>query len=216
MTNKEAIELVTSTFERVKNARTNSELQEIQQDLSIKFKFDEQKYPPLQFILTKEDVAEINEAVINQETGDSNIQSFLKDPISKLLYALVWKQGDLLKLKTLVAGINGGNDLSQKQGAIFRQFGRHLVDRNEPIVDQHVLRAFAVFQNSGDETKVYSFRKKEQFDVNLIKSYKEWFQQMKLNEEGSCTILDHILFGLGKTIKTSSRQNKAISEIEEL
>lgn len=205
MRDSEAMQLVNSTFERIKNAHTNSDLQEIQKDPVIRFNFDEQKYPPLHFILSNQDVAQINSAVTNPESDHFDIQLLLKDPISKLLYALVWKQGDLPKLKTLLAGVNGENDLSQKQGAVFRQFGRHLVDRNEPIVDQHVLRAFAIFQNSGDETKVSSIRKKEQFEVDLINSYRKWFQENKLSEEGSSNILDHILFGLGKTIKTSKK-----------
>ena len=194
MTDPEAMHMVKSTFERIKKAQSKSHLQKIQQDPLIKFKFDEQKYPPLQFVLSNEDVEVINQAV-NPENGHFDIQPLLNDPISKLLYALVWKQGDLLKLKTLLAGINGVNDLSQKQGAVFRQFGRHLVDRNEPIVDQHVLRAFAIFQNSDDESKVSSIRKKKQFEVDLINLYRKWFQENKLSEEGSSKILDHILVG---------------------
>lgn len=213
MTDDKAIQLVKSTFEKIKKAQSKSDLQDIHQDSS--FTFDEKKYPPLKFILSKEDVAEINQAV-NPENDHFDIQPFLKDPISKLLYALVWKQGDLLKLKTLLAGVNGRDDLSQKQGAVFRQFGKHLVDRNEPIVDQHVLRAFAIFQNSGDESKVSSIRKKEQFEVDVINSYRKWFQENKLSEEGSSKILDHILFGLGKTIKTSSTKKNVFDLGENL
>jgi hypothetical protein len=65
-------------------------------------------------------------------------------PLTKLLYAVLWKNGDLAKVKHVVKGILDKRDESDNS-IIFYQFGRHLSEKkSEPIVDQHVLRAFGI------------------------------------------------------------------------
>lgn len=200
MTDGDVIILVNNIFGKIHDARTISELESIHREHPSKFKYDENKYPPLKFEFSEEEIKSIKNIF---EDGNINLQQFLKYPIAKLLYALIWKQGDLAKLKPIVEGMIEEQEMQNKEAAIFRQFGKHLVNRAEPIVDQHVLRAYAIFKNQGDILKVSSFRKQEKFDLDMIDSYKTWFEKNKLLEEGSGTYLDHVLFGLGKTIKTS-------------
>ena len=79
------------------------------------------------------------------------------NPLEKLLYAIVWKNGDLLKLRHVIHGIVD-SDVGRKgkNGVVFYQFGKHLSKLGKPIIDQHVLRAFAVYDaivNAGDPTE---------------------------------------------------------------
>ena len=199
MTDGDVIILVNNIFSKIHDARTISELESIPKEIPSKFKYDENKYPPLKIEFSEQEIKSIKNIF---EDSNINLQESLNGPIAKLLYALIWKQGDLVKLKPIAEGMNIELDLQKKEAAIFRQFGRHLVNRDEPIVDQHVLRAYAIFKYQGDILKVNSIRKQEKFDLDIIKSYKEWFEtNKKLSLEGFGTYLDHILFGLGKTIK---------------
>ena len=200
MTDGDVIILVNNIFSKIHDSRTISELESIPKEHPSKFKYDENKYPPLKFEFSEEEIKSIKNIF---EDSNINLQQFLKDPIAKLLYALIWKQGDLAKLKPIVEGMIEEQELQKKEAAIFRQFGRHLKNRDEPIVDQHVLRAYGVFKNRGDIFKVSSIRKQEKFQFEMIKCYRDWFKKNKLSEAGSGTVQDHILFGLGKTIKAS-------------
>ena len=76
----------------------------------------------------------------------------------KLLYSIIWKNGDLLKVKHIIQGIleseienvdNNDKEFVEKQDSlVFYQFGKYLTKKNnEPIIDQHVVRAFAVSRN---------------------------------------------------------------------
>lgn len=202
MSDREAIKLVEKTILKIKAAKNNKELEKIPGELSFRFSYDERKYPPLTFEFSNKEIKSI-ETIFSKDQGVAiDIQPLLKDPITKLLYALVWKQGDLIKLNAIADGLTGTEPESNRP-VIFHQFGKHLANREEPIVDQHVLRAFAVSTVIGDISKVAEIRKKNNFDFDLINSYKEWFKKTKLSEHNSGTILDHIMFGLGKTIKSS-------------
>jgi hypothetical protein len=54
---------------------------------------------------------------------------------------MAWKNNDLKKLKHIIEGIKDENEY-KKTGIVFYQFGKHLRNIGEPIIDQHVLRAF--------------------------------------------------------------------------
>ena len=206
MNDDEAILLVKNTFEKIHNATNNYELEIIPTELEFQFKYDEKKYTPLTIHFSHEDIEYLNHNLPRPENIAFDIQPLLNDPISKLLYALAWKQGDIPKSGSILAGINNADIPRFNQGAIFRQFGRHLANKNEPIVDQHVLRAFEIFRTLDDLDEVIALRKREQFHVKVIKSYTGWFKKTKWAKQGSGNILDHVLFGLGKTIKTSSKK----------
>jgi hypothetical protein len=80
--------------------------------------------------------------------------------MEKLLYALAWKNGDLRKVKHIVAGILSSEDDAANKAIVFNQFGIYLSGkRNEPIIDQHVLRAFAIFKYRENPTEIERFRK---------------------------------------------------------
>jgi hypothetical protein len=57
-----------------------------------------------------------------------NISSRLNDPLTKLLYATLWKNGDLKKIKHIIKGIRDGdteND-QQEDALFFYHFGKYL------------------------------------------------------------------------------------------
>ena len=75
------------------------------------------------------------------------------DPVIKLLYSQIWKNGGVPKLEHIARGAAAGDPATvTRQGAVFHQFGVHLADRSrQPIVDQHVIRAYAVFCALGND-----------------------------------------------------------------
>jgi hypothetical protein len=55
---------------------------------------------------------------------------------------MVWKNGDLKKLKHIANGIADAKETSDNynDAPVFYQFGKYLTDKeNHPIIDQHVI-----------------------------------------------------------------------------
>ena len=68
---------------------------------------------------------------------------------------------------------------------MFYYFGQHLKDKKKPIIDQHVVRAFAVSRNG---RKINLDRKistplKGADHIDLISQYKEWLISDELTKE---------------------------------
>ena len=92
----------------------------------------------------------------------------------------------------------------------FKQYGAGLSNEHEPIVDQHVLRAFEIYSLKGySELLVGNLRKKSLYKSNdkpLLDDYKIWFVNVmeKVHESEKTPFkekLDKILFQLGKKVK---------------
>lgn len=125
------------------------------------------------------------------------------------MYAVLWKNGDLKKIKHIIKGINNKDNLVVEEGIVFHQFGRFLTGQiGEPIIDQHVIRAFAVYRHHDDDG-ITKYRKLEALDKKhllLIKAYKDWLNgatissKLKANRDYSYYI-DQLLFAVGKTVK---------------
>jgi hypothetical protein len=107
--------------------------------------------------------------------------------------------------------------LTNGPGQVFRQFGRHLADRSESIVDQHVLRAFELYEqiNDPDFSKIKTIRKKINWDndVACIERYKGWlskhFKVRQDSEPGFVVNIDMLLFALGRAVKITSKRGEA-------
>lgn len=136
------------------------------------------------------------------------------DPLAKLLYATLWKNGDLPKIKHIVQGIIdcGEEDIGKEDGLVFYQFGKCLTGTDgEPIIDQHVIRAFAIHKHDESETDKYrKFKSITKDSIGLIRAYKEWLRTEANQELRSQTdyayYIDQLLFALGRMIKSKKYQ----------
>ena len=136
----------------------------------------------------------------------------LDNEISKLLYIMVWKQGDLKKFKGIIDGLTSDKgDIDLKKPFVFYQLGRHLA-YGEPMIDQHVVRAFKVFIEVGKlHPKDFSNTPSAKMDKNsfLVKSNKKALFENYINwvkimgsKHHEITDIDNIMFALGKYLKS--------------
>lgn len=191
-------ELIKSFFDRIEAAKQEADLILILNDsLLEEFKMDLNKYPKLKFKIT------------NEELGDFDLDSVKweeKDFVTKLLYSLVWKRGDLLKLKHIVQGIKNGE---KSDRITFYQFGKHLSDSDsqEPIIDQHVIRAFQF--KEGKPEKPIQDNLTLTHHKFLIEGYKKWLNTLDSSLKPHLYLIDQILYALGKRIKKEINQKSA-------
>lgn len=229
MENKDAIELIRKVVsfieenELTKNSfdklihECNNELSE--NTLLKLFKgnqFDTQQYPRLNFTIgCDKEGNEIQSEIENLEAiSNKNYEKLTShveksnDAYLKLLYSLVWKQGDLTKLDGIIKGIMNKSEES-KTGTTFKAFGKHLRDRSNPIIDQHVMRAYLAITETKDKNLSLIRLLKDNFidkKQKEIENYKTWLNnlyQSKIHKDNKDFFyyVDQILFTLGKTIK---------------
>ena len=128
-----------------------------------------------------------------------------------MLYSIVWKNGDLKKIKHIIKGISEVNDSSSEQddALVFYQFGKYLTkNTGQPIIDQHVIRAFAVYKST-DYNRVEELQRLETLKKThkpLINDYINWLQGDELSDEIKAIsdysyYIDKLLFATGKSIK---------------
>jgi hypothetical protein len=135
----------------------------------------------------------------------------LDNEISKLLYLMVWKQGDLKKFQGIIDGLTSDkDDVDLKEPFVFYQLGRHIA-HSEPMIDQHVIRAFKVFIEIGKlNTEDFSNAPSEKLDKNsflvkskkkaLFENYINWVK-ISVSKHHDITDIDNIMFALGKYLK---------------
>lgn len=204
------MEIVRRTFEKLIKSKTVDEVDKILDDLEIgkKNRIDDKVYPRLKFKITKEEIEGLKEKGII--TADNLLTEISNaDTLTKLLYSVSWKNGDLIKIKHIIEGIISGQQEEKENGLVFYQFGKYLTKKpGEPIIDQHVLRAFGIFKANGDKDKIERLRrlslisKKEK---ELIEQYKLWLRtdltkELRDNIHYSYYV-DKILFAVGKSVK---------------
>mgnify|MGYP000938719341 CR=1 FL=1 len=207
------MEIITRTFEKLLTSKTVDEVERILDDLKIdmKFRMDDKVYPRLKFKITKQEIEELKEkGVITADNLLADIAT--ADPLTKLLYSVSWKNGDLKKVKHIIEGIVSGQQDEKENGLVFYQFGKYLTKKpGEPIIDQHVLRAFGAYKANGDKEKLDRLKrlslitKKEK---ELIDQYKLWLRtdltkELRDNDNYSYHV-DKVLFAVGKSIKEKS------------
>lgn len=218
MTNQEAKILVDNIFEEIKKSKSVSDIKNIEekykQDIPPKNIMNVEVYPKIEFTITNNEIDDlINRGLINKEGSlefTKDITSKLTDPLNKLLYATLWKNGDLQKIKHIVKGILESDKVNEHQNGalVFYQFGKFLTkEKGQPIVDQHVLRAFSIYKS--DSSQIDLLRKMGTIDKkhkNTIEDYKQWLISNELTEELKATQdytyeIDKLLFAIGKTVK---------------
>lgn len=222
MNNQEALALVKTTFSLIMKAKNVSSLKDIlssHPSLTAK-QMDRSKYPELQLQITPEDVSSLMGQILDDDLRlHADLSARLNTPLEKLLYALAWKNGDLQKIGHIVKGASeAGQPIQMLNGPaqVFKQFGRHLADRSEPIVDQHVLRAFELYEqiDNPDAVRVAKIRAKINWDkdVACIERYKNWlsehFSERQREDQGYIVNVDMVLFALGRAVKITNKRGQ--------
>jgi hypothetical protein len=172
---------------------------------------------------------------IPNELWINNTPQFIPDPncpkddLINLLYAVIWKNGDINKVKHIYTGVinsdishvnSNETDVDITKAIVFKQFGAFLSNSNSnPIIDQHVLRAFSFYLGGNEINKMRDnlSKKKEITDEKLLSKstyndklgilikdeYIKWFKKLEINNFETNRNIDKVLFSLGKIIKIS-------------
>lgn len=218
--------LIQKVFRKIKNTSiTIGDLKKLLKTEPLKSnKMPEMHYPKINFTISKVEIEKLIESKILKEKEDGfewNFHTGTMNAEVKLLYALAWKNGDLIKLHHIIRGIQGDESV-KKKGEVFHQFGKHLANRKiEPIVDQHVIRAFMFNQELNkksniDEKKIEKILNSEKVKSDQIEQYKIWFNEIlksKKKKDEYMYHIDQILFATGKAIKLPRKEKKKISSI---
>lgn len=220
MKNKEAKNMVDDIFKEIKKATSIEKTEKLicnrYPEIHEIIEKSKTSYPRIDFSLIPKEIQELTKYGFLDEEGnlfDDTSKYNCLCPLTRLLYSIVWKNGDLKKIKHIVQGIKAANikELCEKKdGLVFYNFGKFLTKTGHPIIDQHVLRAFAVFKTKeNDCEKIEKLRKKNTFNCpSLIECYKKWIQSLKLdNSNKNLYRIDKLLFALGKTIKKGKHTN---------
>jgi len=205
---------VIAVMQALELSRSFKEVQTHLDQIHKKFHFNEDKYPDIPFTLTREEIAQLHTAKIltpENEISEQNLPDLT--PFEKLLYALAWKNGDLKKIKHIVKGVLSEQEDETSEAIVFWQFGRFLTgNAAEPIIDQHVLRAFGVYRYRDNETKRNEYQMMGLItadELPLIKEYKDWLNKKvspELRKQPNYKReVDKILFALGKYLKSANR-----------
>ncbi|UZO79274.1 hypothetical protein NBT05_09855 [Aquimarina sp. ERC-38] len=205
-------ECIIESFKIIEKSTNCEQLEDWEKELKNKLDkknfIDIKKYPRIAFRFNDEDLDYFRDES-NQELasliGSSN--DLKLTPREKLMLSMLWKNGDLGKEKHIINGLlNKDHEKSKKTGQIFHQFGRKLKSPDkEPIIDQHILRAFKYYQNTSNTGEyAYSEHFSKQ-NSKAISDYKDWITENVLankpNPEDYLYYTDRILFGIGKYLK---------------
>ena len=218
MKNKEAKSLVADVFCKIRSAKSVNDFDEIVDTNPIlkKNKFDPSKYPDLEMNISTNDIANLKDsAILSDDNKMLPLEGSLKlSPLEKLLYSVLWKNGDLGKEKHIVDGVlaaeNEKDDSSKDSGLVFYQYGKHLDNREEPIVDQHTIRAFLLFKNMDSlDSEITKIRKKSTLKSGELSAFRSWIQSSEIGGVDVQFHIDKVLFSLGKSIKITKRNEKS-------
>jgi hypothetical protein len=216
MTHEEAKKFTDEIFKLIKTSKTITDLETIPDKLQIlhKNRIDTKSYPEIKYSISRDEIQSLlNDKILDEDLNFSvNISDKLTDPLTKILYATAWKNGDLSKIKHIIKGVKEAKNESydQNDALVFFQFGKYLTKmEGQPIIDQHVIRAFAVYkctENNSIEKlrKISTLDKKHKTQIN---EYIKWLRSDELTEEVKLEKnysyhIDKILFATGKTIKS--------------
>lgn len=213
MPDLEKSKFIKEKFQLIQNAKSVEELISIESsNILKKCKIDSKTYPKVDFAITpgeielliKRGVLDENYEFVNDEMNN------ITDPLTKILYATIWKNGDLKKIKHIIKGVTESSGTDKRElpddAIVFYQFGKYLSGKSgEPIIDQHVLRAFGIFRTSSlNEVAPWrTFKLVTSKHHELIKEYIDWLSSDNIQPElraikGYSYYIDRVLFALGK------------------
>jgi hypothetical protein len=213
------MKLIRDTFNILLEAKSIDRVNSILDDLHVdkKYRMDDKTYPQIKFKITKNEIDELKkEKLLSEENFITDVSN--QNTLTKLLYSVAWKNGDLKKIRHIIEGITSDPNDNKKNALVFYQFGKFLTKKpGEPIIDQHVLRAFGIYKALKDNNKqaierlstlsIVSSKEK-----NLIEDYKNWLKNELTVELLKCDNyayhVDKVLFAVGKKVK-NDYMNKA-------
>jgi hypothetical protein len=214
-------------FTKIEEASSIEELKSIQnQDQYAhlkKYDIPESKYPRLGISLTTKDIDILKEKNLLDKDGLLSMGIAKNDPLSplspleKLLYSILWKSGDLVKHKEkhIHDGVFGRED--KKNALVFYYFGKHLADKSNPIIDQHVIRAWLSFQASKNKfqniEKILSKKDVTRKDKEACQEYIDWQNNHKLKKVKPIEFtyyVDRLLFAFGKYLKGANLNRQKV------
>ncbi|MFT6903649.1 MAG: hypothetical protein ACJAS1_000293 [Oleiphilaceae bacterium] len=213
MNNVDAKLLVKKVFDRIKSAKSVSDFDNIVDDDPIlqKNKFNSSKYPNLKINISTNDITKLKKLnILSDENKILPLTDSLDlSPLEKLLYSVLWKNGDLGKEKHIVEGVLASEDddnSSKERGLVFYQYGKHLAKREEPIVDQHTIRAFLLFKNiESEDSEITKIRKKDTLKNDELLNFITWIKSSEIGGIDNQFHIDKVLFSLGKAVKITKR-----------
>jgi hypothetical protein len=213
MNNVDAKLLVKKVFDRIKSAKSVSDFDKIVDDDPIlqKNKFNSSKYPNLKINISTNDITKLKKSnILSDENKILPLTDSLDlSPLEKLLYSVLWKNGDLGKEKHIVEGVLASEDddnSSKERGLVFYQYGKHLAKREEPIVDQHTIRAFLLFKNiESEDSEITKIRKKDTLKNDELLNFRIWIKSSEIGGIDNQFHIDKVLFSLGKAVKITKR-----------
>lgn len=220
MKNDVAIDFVLETFMKLQVSKSIDEVKNIilsNTELAKNAKRSE-KYPEWKLSITAQEITSNGLHTIFEKTDANFFDQFNTEltPLEKLLLATIWKQGDLQKVNHIIDGILDRNEAGNT-GHTFRQFGRFIRDQDqEPIIDQHVLRAFSLHEvslkhqssDNAQNSEIDKIRANKVISSKhnaIIIRFKNWLNSglsPELRKEKDYKkAVDDVLFALGKSIK---------------
>lgn len=163
-------------------------------------------YPKINFTISKDEILVIEKFqnlllqnhnnlsdlnVVEKPTGTIDSEIVLVTPLEKLLFSIIWKNGQLNRAKSIVEGLIESNlknknkkddddEYNPNNGIVFRQFGRFLSNPKSPIIDQHVIRFFYLIKNYKSNTNVNELEYQVQKNKN-----KPDFKKIKIKDIGT-------------------------------
>lgn len=211
--------LIRDSFNIIEESNEYSILKDFENNLKIKlgskYFINEEKYPRINFKFNNEDLNYFFEL----EKQEKELKSFIDNPDDltpreKLMLSMLWKNGDLGKEKYILDGLfNKERSDNKNSGYVFYQFGKKLKSPSkEPIIDQHILRAFKFYQNVVHQNNYsYSDTTSTKENQKAIQEYKIWIEKKIIAKNDSEDFLyytDRILFGIGKYLKRELKNKK--------
>jgi len=199
--------------------------------------FNETTYPDLPNV-TEETLEKMREFLTDKGHLVRNINSELeKNPLALLLYSILWKNGDRNKFEPILHGLNDRKldknkhkedydilqNVRKNSSYVFFQFGKHIRNRDEPIVDQHTVRAHKYLEflniekSNAISTELLEVQRKKLESYNKVYqsgylAYLDWVsraiptihnphQRIKL-----LATLDKVMFTLGKALSATNKK----------
>lgn len=188
---------------KINHAQGIKQWEDILGTLTPKFIKEKDRYPPISKLFKDVDLNEIPNTID---------QTSLKTPTEKLLYAALWKNGDILKISHIINGLKGKED-TQATAMTFHHFGKFLANPEEnPIIDQHVIRAYiaVAFEGPLDDSSLQKISKRgllnSKTDTETAKAYINWVkaQHAKSPDDDRLELfnaIDDVMFAFGRMLK---------------
>jgi hypothetical protein len=189
----------------------------IKRYIPSKYRKKQAKYPHIPFRISADDIHELVKTGWINGDHELNPDKFVDaDAITQLLFSIVWKQGDLLKVARIVDGIVGKKAGENSDYITFLEFGRYLQDPGgRVIIDQHVIRAYRIIVYSEQEKQFLApdelkrIAKKhtiKESDRELVEDFRKWVETTPLwnplrSEPDWRSAVDDFLFAFGKMVK---------------